>query len=167
MLIATMLCRRGLSARLEPCSLGTTVAGVERGGHQIGFDVQANAGEGSGSGIAANSAGTTDRDTPCSLNCSGPDGAAKSRPPGSKAVKRSRRSQHGMDAMKEDIASVLVALSSYTAAFKSASDRSLNQSEENSQAKRLRAEAASLRAGLDAYKVLFSEGAGASAADRD
>jgi hypothetical protein len=72
-----------------------------------------------------------------------------------------------MDAVKEDIASVTVALSSYTDAFKSASDRSLNQSEENSQAKRLRAEAASLGAGLDAYKVLFSEGAGASAADRD
>jgi hypothetical protein len=157
------------SARLEPCSLGTTVAGVERGGHrgQIEFDVQANAGEGSGSEIAADGAGTADRETPCFLTCSGPAGAPKSRPQGSKAVKRSRRSLHGMDAINEDIASVSVAFSSYTAAFKSASDRSLNQSEENSQARRLRAEAASLRAGLDAYKVLVSEGAGASAADRD
>jgi hypothetical protein len=154
-------------ARLEPSSLGTTTAGIERGGQHIQFDVQQDTGEGSGGGIARSAASDAERETPCNLNGSGPAGAPRSRPQGSKAAKRLRRGQYGGETMNEDIGSVSAALSSYTAVYKSASDRSMTQNEENYQAKKLRAGAASLRAGLDAYKVLFSEGAGASAADRD
>jgi hypothetical protein len=154
-------------ARLEPSSLGTTTAGVERGGQQIEFDVHQDMGEGSGSGVAAGAAGDANRETPCHLNGSGPADPPRSRLQGSKAAKPLRRGQYGGDSMKDDIGSVSAALSSYTAAFKSASDRYLTKNEENYQAKKIQAGAASLRAGLDAYKILFSEGAGASAADRD
>jgi hypothetical protein len=154
-------------ARLEPSSLGTTTAGIERGGQHIQFDVQQDTGECSGGGIAPSAAGDADGETTWNLRGSGPAGAQRSRPQGSKASKRFRRGQYGGDAMNEDIGSVSAALSSYTAVFKSASDRSMTQNEENYQSKKLRAGVASLRAGLDAYKVLFSEGTGASAADRD
>jgi hypothetical protein len=71
------------------------------------------------------------------------------------------------EALSEDISGVSVALSSYTVAFKSGSEQSLAQSTENSKAKRLRAGAASLRGGLDAYRTLFAEDTGASAAHRN
>jgi hypothetical protein len=69
------------------------------------------------------------------------------------------------DCGTDDQDSVSVALSSYTAAYKEVSDRLLAQNTETLQSKRLRAGAASLRAGLDAYKTLFAYEAGASTAE--
>jgi hypothetical protein len=139
--------------RLQPTSLATTMSGIERGGlpqvhnEEDATDVRARDADEHGSG--------------------GPAGAPRSRPQGSKSAKRARRLQSAGDSFSEEISGVSIALSSYTAAFKSVSEQSLAQGADASQAKRLRAGAASLRAGLDAYKTIFAEDAGASAADRD
>jgi hypothetical protein len=132
--------RERFPTRLEPNSIATTSLGVERGGISQEIDV------GSAGGCDANESD------------GGPPGAPRSRPQGSKAAKRARRRQSAACCDPEDQDSVYVALSSYTAAYKDVSDRSLAQSIETSQAKRLRAGAASLKAGLDAYKTLFFDG---------
>jgi hypothetical protein len=139
--------RERFPTRLEPTSIATTSLGVERGGITQEADVGS-----AGGGDANESDG-------------GPAGAPRSRPQGSKAAKRARRRQSAAGCDTEDQDSVSIALSSYTAAYKDVSDRSLAQSTETSQAKRLRAGAASLKAGLDAYKTLFFDGTDASTAE--
>jgi hypothetical protein len=129
--------RERFPTRLEPSSIATTAQGVQREKSTQELDVCSAAG-----GDANESDG-------------GPAGAPRSRPQGSKTAKRARRRQSAAVGHTEDQGSVSVALSSDTAAYKDISDRSLAQSTETSQAKWLRAGAASLKVGLDAYKPLL------------
>jgi hypothetical protein len=137
-----LLCER-FPARIEPISVATTAVGVHRGGPpRVIPDDAVDTGDGGGGESGDQGGGR-------------PAGAPRSRPQGSKASKRARNRQLESDRISEDIDGVSVALSTYTEAFKYISDRSLVQDAANLQAKRLRASAASLRAGLDAYKTLF------------
>jgi hypothetical protein len=146
-----LLCEQ-FPARIEPITVATTTVGVHRGGPpQVLADDGVDTDDGGGGESGDQSGGR-------------PAGTPRSRPQGSKASKRARSRQLESDRVSEDIAGVSVFLCTYTEAFKSASDLSLLQDAANLQAKRLRASAASLRAGLDAFKTLF--GADADCADR-
>jgi hypothetical protein len=165
-------------ARLEPPTVGTTSLGVEHGGNglftQQDFDCEGEVGvvdeRGAGDSDGA-VGGRADRHSLANRISigigSGPAGAPRSRQSGSKSAKRRKR-QTSLDETNDDnFGSVSVALSSYTDVFKSVSDRALRVTDEGAKAKQLSAGAASLRAGLDAYRILFADNDGASTKYRD
>jgi hypothetical protein len=129
--------------RLEPTSVGTTAAGVERGGHGLSIqqdldDFGVSVGDGGADDGGSVFGGLEERQSPANRmenrNSVGPAAHPRSRPSGKKAAKR-RKCQGSLDETNDNFGSVSDAFSAYTDVFQSVSDRTLRAADAGVQAK--------------------------------